>query len=101
MKDLNIVLKNCHGIRDLEATFTFAKGNAVAIYAPNGTMKTSFARTLADLSNGRETMDHMFPTRETMRSVTDEIMVEIQRLSQQEYVDVYASSVRARVPAKR
>lgn len=72
MKDLNIVLKNCHGIRDLEATFTFAKGNAVAIYAPNGTMKTSFARTLADLSNGEETMDRMFPTRETVRSVTDE-----------------------------
>jgi 1-acyl-sn-glycerol-3-phosphate acyltransferase len=31
-----------------------------------------------------------------LRSVTDEIMLEIQRLSGQQYVDVYASSVRNR-----
>lgn len=31
-----------------------------------------------------------------LRSVTDEIMLELQRLSQQEYVDMYASSVRNR-----
>ena len=36
----------------------------------------------------------MATDRFVLRSVTDEIMVEIQRLSQQEYVDVYASSVR-------
>ncbi|WP_347123305.1 hypothetical protein [Microbacterium sp. SY138] len=72
MEKLNIALKNCHGIRELNADFSFVKGNAVAIYAPNGTMKTSFARTLADLSNEVETTDHMFPTRETVRSVTDE-----------------------------
>ncbi len=35
-----------------------------------------------------------------LRSVTDEITYEIQRLSGQEYVDVYASSVRARPPAR-
>src|SRR5690349_5360390 len=72
MEKLNIALKNCHGIRELDASFDFAKGNAVAIYAPNGTMKTSFARTLADLSNEVVTTDQMFPTRETVRSVTDE-----------------------------
>lgn len=73
MEKLNIVLKNCHGIRELDASFTFdEKRNAVAIYAPNGTMKTSFARTLGDLSNGQGTADHMFPARLTERSVTDE-----------------------------
>lgn len=36
----------------------------------------------------------MSADRFVLRSVTDEIMVEIQRLSGQEYVDVYASSVR-------
>ena len=36
----------------------------------------------------------MSTDRFVLRSVTDEIMVEIQRLSGQEYVDVYASSVR-------
>lgn len=73
MEKLNIALKNCHGIRELDATFTFGEDrNAAAIYAPNGTMKTSFARTLADLAKGDETTDHMFPARETTRSVTDE-----------------------------
>jgi len=41
----------------------------------------------------------MATDRFVLRSVTDEIMVEIQRLSQQEYVDVYASGVRARAAA--
>lgn len=72
MKTLNIAFKNCHGIRELDATFSFDKGNAVAVYAPNGTMKTSFARTLEDLADGRETSDHMFPARATERRITDE-----------------------------
>ena len=38
----------------------------------------------------------MSADRFVLRSVTDEIMVEIQKLSGQKYVDVYASSVRAR-----
>ncbi|MBO2989763.1 lysophospholipid acyltransferase family protein [Leucobacter tardus] len=37
----------------------------------------------------------MSTDRFVLRSVTDEIMLEIQRLSDQDYVDVYASSVRA------
>lgn len=72
MKTLNVLLKNCHGIRELDAAFSFEKGNAVAVYAPNGTMKTSFARTLKDLAGGHETSDRMFPSRETARSVTNE-----------------------------
>lgn len=73
MEKLNIALKNCHGIRELDATLIFGENrNATAIYAPNGTMKTSFARTLADLANGDETTDHMFPARESTRIVTDE-----------------------------
>jgi hypothetical protein len=72
MKTLNIALKNCHGIRELDATLSFEKGNAVAVYASNGTMKTSFARTFEDLADGQETSDHMFPARETERRVTDE-----------------------------
>lgn len=41
----------------------------------------------------------MSADRFVLRSVTDEIMLEIQRLSGQEYVDVYATSVRAGTPA--
>jgi 1-acyl-sn-glycerol-3-phosphate acyltransferase len=35
-----------------------------------------------------------------LRSITDEIMYELNRLSGQEYVDVYASSVKDRLGAK-
>jgi hypothetical protein len=65
MKKLDIELANCHGIRELRASFRFTSGNAVAVYAPNGTMKTSFALTLADLARGAETPDRMFPDRDT------------------------------------
>ena len=36
-----------------------------------------------------------------LRSITDEIMVTLNRISDQEYVDVYASSVKAKVEAER
>ena len=36
-----------------------------------------------------------------LRSITDELMYEISRLSGQEYIDVYASSVRAPEPSSR
>ncbi len=71
MEKINVALKHCHGIRELNMDFTFKKGNAVAIYAPNGTMKTSFARTFKDFSRGEETADHVFPRRQTKRSISD------------------------------
>ncbi|GAB3598697.1 lysophospholipid acyltransferase family protein [Microbacterium tumbae] len=36
-----------------------------------------------------------------LRSVTDEIMIALQRLGEQEYDDVYASTVKDRMPARR
>lgn len=72
MEKLKVSLRNCHGIRELETILPFGMGNAVAIYAPNGTMKTSFAQTFRDLVGGHESSDRMFPTRETTRSFTDE-----------------------------
>ncbi|CAN5374398.1 hypothetical protein BH10ACT7_BH10ACT7_02530 [soil metagenome] len=35
-----------------------------------------------------------------LRSITDEIMYELNRISGQEYVDVYASSVREKMPSR-
>lgn len=70
MKSLDIELKHCHGIRQLDVNFRFKNGNAVAVYAPNGTMKTSFARTFAEHARGFETQDRMFPDRETVRRIT-------------------------------
>ena len=47
---------NCHGIKKFKEKFSFKEDNTKntnisLIYAPNGTMKTSFAKTLRDLGN--------------------------------------------------
>lgn len=48
---LSIKLENCFGISKLEHVFDFKdKLNSVLIYAPNGTMKSSFAKTMLYLS---------------------------------------------------
>lgn len=72
MKNLHIDLTNCHGIHRLEKSISFERGNASAVYAPNGMMKTSLARTFADLAKGEPSADHLFPDRTSMRSITDE-----------------------------
>lgn len=57
MESIKLNLKNCYGIQSLEHEFDFSRGGngkprAYAIYAPNGTMKTSFSKTFEDLSKG-------------------------------------------------
>ena len=44
-KDISVNLKNCYGINKLDYTFNFNRKNGCLIYASNGTMKTSFAKT--------------------------------------------------------
>ncbi len=72
MKKLEVDLSNCHGIRRLSATIGFGGGNSSAIYAPNGMMKTSFARTFGDLAGGENSSDHVFPDRPSERKITDQ-----------------------------
>lgn len=45
MKKLSIDLENCFGIGKFQYDFDFSKLNTFLLYAPNGTMKTSFAKT--------------------------------------------------------
>ena len=66
---LNINLKYCYGIGKLEAELEF-KHKGYAIYAPNGVMKTSFAKTMMDLSAGNTPKDLHFPDREPTCEIT-------------------------------
>ncbi|SCZ81583.1 hypothetical protein [Acidaminobacter hydrogenoformans] len=59
MKKITINLENCYGIKRLQETFNFEylnkkkdieKSSSICIYAPNGMMKTSFAKTFYKLS---------------------------------------------------
>lgn len=48
---LNIDFENCYGIKKLKHEFSFsARHHTQLVYAPNGMMKTSFAKTLKGLS---------------------------------------------------
>lgn len=71
MNEISIKIGNCYGIGRLEYKFEFNAQKAYSIYAPNGFMKTSFARTLADFSAGRQSSDLMFPSRISTREVID------------------------------
>lgn len=72
MKKLKINLKNCYGIASLNETFDFTRCKSTVIYAPNGVMKTSFAKTFLDFSKSIDSTDLMFPNRETIRDIKNE-----------------------------
>lgn len=53
MEKLTIKLANCYGIKKMDEPLDFSKSSTVLLYAPNGVMKTSFAKTFDGL-NPRE-----------------------------------------------
>lgn len=70
MKQLHIDLKNCYGIGEMNSDIKFGKGkNACVIYAPNGTMKTSFTKTVLDLLENKQPQDKIFKDRATSASI--------------------------------
>lgn len=72
MQRIRVDLQNCYGIKSLKAEFDFSKTRAVAIYAPNGAMKSSFAETFMDVATGETSKDRVFPKRTTKRKITDD-----------------------------
>jgi len=72
MNKVHIDFENCYGIKKLKADFDFSNKSTYAIYSPNGTMKTSFAKTFMDLSVGKDSQDLIFVERATTRCIQDE-----------------------------
>jgi hypothetical protein len=72
MQTLKIKLENCYGIKKLKTDLDFSQARAIALYAPNGAMKTSLAQTFRDLREGTDSLDRVFPDRKTVREITDE-----------------------------
>ena len=68
MINLSINLQNCYGIPSLGYEFKFANQDhsgrrieqVYAIYAPNGLMKTSFAKTFTVLAGGKQPKEERF-----------------------------------------
>ena len=81
MKLLKIELENCYGIKKMQVQFDFSSGRAYAIYAPNGSMKSSLAQTFQDIIDGNPSKDRIFPLRVNKRSITDEHAVNLPKES--------------------
>ncbi len=78
MKKVKVHFEHCYGIKRLSTEFDFEKnGNVVAIYAPNGVMKTSFANAFRDLTTGATSSDRIWPAKNTMRTIEDETGTEL------------------------
>ena len=71
---LGLDLENCYGINKLVQELDFTRIDGVdgvcSLYAPNGTLKTSLAKTLKDIEDDRKSKDVIFPERATKRVVT-------------------------------
>ena len=72
MEKVLVMLENCYGIRKMDVEFDFSKKTAQLIYAPNGAMKSSFARTFKDHSAAEASRDRIYADRDTKRSIIDQ-----------------------------
>ena len=63
--------ENCYGIKefDMGDGIDFSLSNIALIYAPNGVMKTSFAKVFEDLSRGEASRDRIFSSAITSYSI--------------------------------
>ncbi len=59
MYKLRIDLEHCYGIKQLKYEFDFDLCQTHIIYASNGVMKTSLAKTFKDLSSGKQPFDQI------------------------------------------
>lgn len=70
---VSVELTNCYGIDALLHKFDFSNNNMpVLVYAPNGVMKTSLAKTLRQYANNKNPEDIFFPERISTLSISDE-----------------------------
>src|SRR5208283_2160646 len=69
---LTVDLESCYGIKALKTQLDFTGKRAYALYAPNGSMKTSLAQTFKDVADGAPSKDRIFPSRVCKRTITDE-----------------------------
>lgn len=67
MKELKLNFEYCHGINKFK--YNFDLNNDYLIYAQNGTMKTSFSKTLMDYKKCEDSSDIYFPNRTSIRNI--------------------------------
>lgn len=81
MKNLNVKFENCYGIKSLNYNFKLNDScRTYAVYAPNGVMKTSFAKTVTDYVDGKnKSRDAVFSREPYNRDMLDDAGVDYER----------------------
>lgn len=74
MQQVKINFENCYGIKKFIETLDFRQHKCILIYAPNGTMKTSFADTLKMIGAGKSNQikDRINPNNPVVCEIKDE-----------------------------
>lgn len=60
MDELKMNLENCYGIQKLNQSIDYSNNNVAVIYAPNGTMKSSLAKTFEAIRDKRPVEEKVF-----------------------------------------
>lgn len=102
MKNVSIDFQNCFGIKKLSYQFNFEKNSNYILYASNGMMKTSFAKTFKALSNKKKPSDEVHE-----RKTICDVKVDGEAISPDQifvinsYEDEYISPNSAKLMVKR
>ena len=60
MDELKLELENCYGIQRLSTSIDYSNNNVAVIYAPNGTMKSSLAKTFEAIRDNKPVEEKVF-----------------------------------------
>lgn len=60
MDELRLNLGNCYGIQKMNTSIDFSNNNVAIIYAPNGTMKSSLAKTFEAIRDNKSLEERVF-----------------------------------------
>ena len=71
MDKLKMDLSNCYGIQKMYLSVDYSKNNVAIIYAPNGTMKSSLAKTFEAVRDGRAVEERVYGLKSSC-SIVDE-----------------------------
>lgn len=76
MQELKLDLENCYGIKKMNETIDYSNNNVAIIYAPNGTMKSSLAKTFEAIRDDRQVEEKIYGFKSSC-SISDENNVAI------------------------
>lgn len=75
MKKLNLNLENCFGIKRLVKTIDYSNNNVAIIYAPNGTMKSSLAKTFEAIRDGKSVEEKVYGLKSSYSILADDVPI--------------------------